>query len=369
MLAGTRNTARAGLGLCAAFAGLWTASASADSIDPLAYTDTLAPGESVTIRKTVTIDSGSPTSGIVDVMFLIDTSGSMGAEINQAKAAANDILNGLAGFGDLSTGFGYFSEPGSLGVKHDLTTDTAAAVANLGSISLNEGGGGGDFPEEGINAVKEAALGASWRPGSSRFIIALGDATFKESDGTTLADAKAALDTSGATFIGIDYGGMTNVGWGGISAAELSDHSGGSIVSSSGLDTDDLVNDILAGVGDSFVNYSEVTVDDLGTAGAGVGIAVSCVSADSGTCSGATASGTYDRSVTRTFEFDVTFTGLLEGTHDFTMDGLVDGASVAREVDRITVTGDGTEVPEPGTLGLLSLGLGLLGARALRRSR
>ncbi|SFM70485.1 PEP-CTERM sorting domain-containing protein [Marinobacter pelagius] len=365
MFARMKKTVRVALGVCVASAGIWTASASADSIDPLSYEDTLAPGESVTIRKTVTVDEGAPSSGIVDVMFLIDTSGSMGAQINQAKAAAGDILNGLASFGDLATGFGYYSEPGSVGVKHDLTTDTATAISNLNGINLYDGGGGGDFPEEGIHATKEAALGASWRPGSSRFIIALGDATFKESDGSTLADAKDALDTSGATFIGIDYGGMTSLS--GISVQELSDHSGGSIVSSSGLDTDDLVNDILAGVGDAFLNYSEVTVDDLGTSGPGVGVSVECVSADTGSCSGATATGSYDRSVARIFEFDVTFTGINSGVHDFTMDGLVDGASIARETDRITVTGEVSKVPEPGTLGLM--GLGLLSMGAFRRRK
>jgi len=364
MITEFKKTMRASLGVCVALTGVWAASASADSIDPIAYTDTLALGESVTIRKTVTVDEGAPTSGIVDVMFLIDTSGSMGAEINQAKAAANDILSGLAGFGNLSTGFGYYSEPGSVGVKHDLTMNTADAINNLNGINLGDGGNGGDFPEEGIHAVKEAALGASWRPGSSRFIIALGDATFKESDGSTLADAKAALDTSGATFIGIDYGNMTTASWGGISAAELSDHSGGSIVSSSGLDSAALVADILAGVGSSFSDYTEVTVNDLGTAAPGVGVSVSCVSADTGSCVGDTAVGLYDRETTRTFEFDVTFTGLAEGVHDFTVDGLVDGGSIAREIDKITVGGGSYDVPEPASLGLLSLGLlGMWGAR------
>jgi hypothetical protein len=44
--------------------------------------------------------------------------------------------------------------------------------------------------------------------------------------------------------------------------------------------------------------------------------------------------------------FDVTFTGLEEGTHDFVIHALVDGGIVATETDRIVV-GEGAE-PGPG---------------------
>jgi len=333
----------------------------ADTIDPASFTASLEVGESVTITKTVTVAESTSTA-ILDVMFLIDTSGSMGAEIDAAKAAAADILTGLAGFGDVASGVGFYSEPGSEGVLHDLTTDTTTGIADIGSIYLGLGGYGGDFPEEGIHAVEEAADDASWRPGSTRLIIALGDATFKDSDGSTLASAKSALDDSGATFIGIDFGYMTHTS--GISAAELSDHSGGSIVASSGLSTEDLVDDIMDGVTAALAEYVEVTVDDLGTAAPGVSVSVACTSADTGYCDGAVAKGSFDRSVERTFTYDVTFTGEEVGTHAFTVDALVDGGVVATEVDTITVS-DSVSVPEPGTLSLL--GLGLLGLASTRR--
>ena len=335
----------------------------ADTIDPASFTASLEVGESVTITKTVTVAESTSTA-ILDVMFLIDTSGSMGAEIDAAKAAAADILTGLAGFGDVASGVGYYSEPGSEGVLHDLTTDITTGVADIGSIYLGLGGYGGDFPEEGIHAVEEAAEDASWRPGSTRLIIALGDATFKESDGSTLAGAKSALDDSGATFIGIDFGNMTQDSWGGISAAVLSDYTGGSIVESSGLSTEDLVDDIMDGVTAALAEYVEVTVDDLGTAAPGVSVSVACTSADTGYCDGAVAKGSFDRSVERTFTYDVTFTGEEVGTHAFTVDALVDGGVVATEVDTITVS-DSVSVPEPGTLSLL--GLGLLGLASTRR--
>jgi PEP-CTERM motif len=74
--------------------------------------------------------------------------------------------------------------------------------------------------------------------------------------------------------------------------------------------------------------------------------------------------GLFDRSIARTFGFDVTFTGVSEGIHDFNIYALVDGGRVATESDRVTVGA----VPEPGSMFLL--GTVLVGiAAGLRRRR
>ena len=226
----------------------------ADSISPSTYATTLDRGSSETIRKTVTVTRDAPTSGVLDVMFLIDTSGSMGGEIAAAKIAAADILNGLSAFGSLATGFGYYSEPGSKGVFQDLTGSKATTIAGINSwtTGFDGGGFGGDFPEEGINAVFEAASDASWRPASARFVLALGDATFKESDGRTLAGTLDALDANDVTFIGIDFGRLTGSSSGDIDPTVLADATGGSIATSSDT-ADEIVTAILSSVGESFV--------------------------------------------------------------------------------------------------------------------
>ena len=343
------------------------ASAIADSISPLSYTDTLAVGESVTITKTVTISRERPTTAPLDVMFVFDVTGSMGGEIADAKTAADAILTGLAGFGSLRSGSGWYSdvEPGVTtgfnGVHVDLNAGNTAATSGINDmwdtgscvVAGVYAGCGGDFPELGYAGISDAADNASWAPGSSRFIIAFGDAPFKTPP--TEAATIASLTAAGADLIGISY----DAGF----SSDVTDL-GGTAYSGVGLDTDALVALILASVGSSFDTYGTVTVDDLGAGMPGVDVSSVCVSADIGACVGADAVGLYDRSVSRTFTFETTFTALAGGVHSFPTCGLADGSIVACEKDTITVP---DSVPEPGILALLSMGL--IGIGVARRRR
>lgn len=341
---------------------LLPAQALADTINPSSYATSLGVGDSVTIRKTVTIEETTSTA-VLDVMFVFDVTGSMGSAINNAKSSANTILSELASLGDLRSGSGWYSDPLYNGVQTDLNAGNTGAASGINAIGLCTVGGsnvgcGGDFPEVGYAGIQNAAEDASWRPGSNRFIVALGDASFKDGpSGQTQATTIAALDANDVTALGVSFGtsftsSMTGLGADVFSSAQ----------------TGDLVEAIVSLITGSLSTYSSVTVGDLGAGLPGVGVSVACVSADIGVCDGATAVGDFDRSVARTFEFDVTFTGLSNGLWSFNTHALVDRGIVASEADRITV-GDGgpRPVPEPMTLSLL--GIGFAGAGLARRRK
>ncbi len=363
--------------------------ALADSISPLTYSAELAVGDSVTISKTVVVEASGPTGALIDIHFLFDTSGSMGGVISGAKAAAADIFSSLADFGDVAASVGVYSEaarlptapagstaPG-LVINQDVTTDTATSIAAINAVTLNIPDGGGDGPENGVNGIELAAENLSWRPGSTRFMFVFGDIGFKtsacgEAGGTsgltcdafdnqdglpisTAANALAALSADGVKLFGLDYsfGGSFN------SAIETL---GGTAFAST-TTPGDIVDDITAGITAGFATYSDVTVSDLGAGLPEIGVSVVCTGADIGACSGATATGAYDRTVDRTFTFDVTFERLAAGDSVFSTHALVDGGIVASERDSFTVSA----VPLPAA-GLMMLGaLAGLGAMARRR--
>ncbi|SDN38746.1 VPLPA-CTERM protein sorting domain-containing protein [Lutimaribacter pacificus] len=341
--------------------------ASADSIDPDTFTADLAVGESVTITKTVVISQGSPTTAPLDVMFLFDTTGSMGSQINNAKSAAGDIISGLGGIGDTRTGVAYyddvagaFSTPGTgacapseCGIISDLSGTAANTISGINTLSAS---GGGDLPEEGNLGVLEVVNNASWRPDSNKFIVMLGDSAFK----TPPADATvmAALAAEGVSLIGINYGG---------SAFENDVLSlGGTVFSGSGGGAD-ILDDIIGSISAAFAEYDEVTLTDLGAAAPEISVSITCTGADSGACNGAVAEGDYDRSVERTFTFDVTFTRDAEGDKDFSLFATTDGRIVAEELD--SFPGDGAVIPLPAAGWMLVSGLAGLGFVGRRRRK
>ena len=351
--------------LSVAALGFFAGGALADSISPDSFTANLAVGESVTISKTVTISAGGPTDALIDAYFLIDTSGSMGGVINAAKAAAGDIFSTIsADFGaGVAGGVGVFSEgaalpsviapPGSV-INQDVTTNTGNVIDAINNVTLNVPDGGGDFPESANTAIELVAENASWRPGSNRFIFAFSDASSK---GSPDADVVAALAAEGIKLVSLDFGG-------GFFTTDMTEL--GAITFSSSATPDSIVDDVTAGIIEGFGEYSAVTVGDLGGGDPLIDVSTVCTGADTGACVGDSAMGEYDRSVDRTFTFDVTFTRNADGTSVFDTFALVDGGIVATEADRFPGD-DVAPVPLPAAGWMLMAGIGGMGV--LRRRR
>jgi hypothetical protein len=282
----------------------------------------------------------------------------MGGLIGAVKTNASDILDGLAVYGNIQTGAGSYRDvptspwggAGDYAYRLDAAIDGAATTQ--AGIDTWVASGGADGPESNLIALNTVATSAAtgWRAGSEKFVLWFGDAPGHEPSNTpgypgpSTADTIASLQAAGITVLAFNVAGSSFDSLG--QATAITDGTGGTLYNGYGTD---IVDTIVDAIGEAFDTYSTVAIGAPALAGLDIDIVpLGYV-------------GAYDRSVERTFGFDVTFTGLLPGTYDFEMYGLVDGGIVATEIDRITVTG----VPEPATF--LLLGAGLLGLAGVRR--
>lgn len=335
--------------------------AVADTISPSSFSATLDVGESVTINKTVTVEAGKPTSSKVDVFFLADNTGSMGGIINQVKASAASILSSTAGLGDVQFGVGrYVGEAGttSFSLITQLTDSQASAQAGINAWFAS---GGGDEPEANLYALHHVATDTAWRVGSERIVVWFGDAPGHDPSpgGTTPADGKkteaqtiAALQTAGVNVQALNVGN---------SRLDLTGQAGRIVAATGG----DLYNGVqVANVVDTITDAIEAVVSQYTTVSIDTSEVPAGVDVDVTPLSHV---GSFDRSIERSFDFEVTFTGVTPGTHSFDLYATVDGGRVATEADRIIVnTGGGTSVPDSGST-LALAGMALLGLGALRR--
>jgi hypothetical protein len=345
--ASSRLTLAAALA-CSAFA------AQAQSITPGTVSATLGIGESITIHKTITLGDVAATN--VDVFFLADNTGSMGGTISKAQAGASAILGALPT--TYQYGVGRYlgdpveGEPSAYTQIQALTTNTAAVQTGINAWFAS---GGGDTPEGNFFALKQVADTAGWRPEAQRLVVWFGDAP-AHTETTTKAQAISALGAANVKVIAFNNGGA-----------------GTGIDGCYGVDCNQ-ASDIVAAVGGSVTNnFISISNADFITAvtneitaassfidlifgssllGSGLDLTFTCTDALGCTHVGGGESRT----------FDLTITGLVAGTYDFSV--FAQGVA-ANELDHIVVTG----VPEPETYALMLAGLAAMGVVARRRRR
>ncbi len=114
---------------------------------------------------------------MVDVYFLADNTGSMGAAIANVKAGASAILNNLVGLGlDVQFGVGNyrdFTDTTPFQHQQSITGNQAAVLAAIDGWWAS---GGADEPEGQLFALHQIPAVAGWRPNAVKFIVWFGDA-------------------------------------------------------------------------------------------------------------------------------------------------------------------------------------------------
>ncbi|MFQ6101181.1 MAG: zinc-ribbon domain-containing protein [Anaerolineae bacterium] len=156
------------------------------------------------LHKTITFETGEDVSADrVDVVFLMDASGSMGDELSNVQGQSIEIMNDLRdlvadsafgaasfvdynNFADSQYGELYGSgDDYAYRLDQDITTDANAVRDALNSILLENGE---DWPESYSRALWEMQF-LNWRENSKRIVILFGDALPHD-----------------RTFFGVDYG-------------------------------------------------------------------------------------------------------------------------------------------------------------------
>ena len=127
----------------------------------------------------VTLDAAPQQRAQLDLVFLIDATGSMGDEIDKLKATVRTIANEVARLPakpDLCFGLVAYRDKGDTFLirSHDFTNDLSAFQGVLNQL---QAGGGGDYPEAMNEALHDTVHSLSWRGnGTTRMVFLIADA-------------------------------------------------------------------------------------------------------------------------------------------------------------------------------------------------
>ncbi|MFP4459107.1 MAG: T9SS type A sorting domain-containing protein [Candidatus Zixiibacteriota bacterium] len=122
----------------------------------------------------------------LDVIFAMDTSGSMYGEIAEVRATISDITFALDSVGsDYKLGSTTFGDGVNIW-DFDRTTPGVQPTDDQSIFQIMVDGtgasGGGDWPETSLDAINDAAFNYEWVLGRSRVILMFTDAPYHEDD-------------------------------------------------------------------------------------------------------------------------------------------------------------------------------------------
>ena len=128
----------------------------------------------------VRIDAARPRAARLDLVFLVDATGSMGDEIDKLKASLRTIVrevSSLPSHPDLCLGMVAYRDHGDAFITrtHDFTNDAGDFLRS--ALMPLQATGGGDYPEAMNEALHETVHNLSWRgDGATRLVVLLADA-------------------------------------------------------------------------------------------------------------------------------------------------------------------------------------------------
>lgn len=133
----------------------------------------------------ITVELDGENSGVkLDLMLMIDTTGSMGDELEYLKAELRDVVTRAqseSGVQSVRTSVNFYRDDGDeYIVRYFAFKDTVdEAVANLAAQSSN---GGGDYPEAVHTALDNAINGHAWDKDSVKLMFLVLDAPPHQTD-------------------------------------------------------------------------------------------------------------------------------------------------------------------------------------------
>ncbi|MGB1217781.1 MAG: vWA domain-containing protein, partial [Saprospiraceae bacterium] len=117
----------------------------------------------------------------LDMMFLIDATGSMGEEIDGAKQIVEEIAKGLSSDKTVRFGITLYKDKGDEYITKQVLSLTNSYRSVTSTLSKIEASGGDDLPEAMFPGVSSAIKNTNWRKADKdavlRVVIIIGDAS------------------------------------------------------------------------------------------------------------------------------------------------------------------------------------------------
>ncbi len=221
---------------------------------------------------------GEPFVGVLDLVFVIDTTGSMGGEIDVVKRNIADYVHRLeesniphyiavVDFRDFSDRADSYDYPYS--VVQDFTNDLDEILAGVDRLNL---GNGGDTPETVYSGLMTGLDELSWGEGSVRKVILIGDAEPLDPEpytGFELEQVTEHLKEEGVAVYAVTTGQSTELD----AFKQIAEATGGSsYVGSSDEQFEAVMTDVIDSIPDSLHihTYEEFVTDATCTTGGSI---------------------------------------------------------------------------------------------------